>query len=74
VTGRTGDFYSGSFGENSSGVDNPIEPVFAKLKHLPRKAAAHACEAVCSSIGQLLGNYTPEECAKYFKNSGYIQT
>jgi putative transposase len=53
---------------------NPIEQVFAKLKHLLRKAAARTREAVCSAIGQLLGNYTPQECANYFKNSGYTQT
>jgi transposase len=53
---------------------NPIEQVFAKLKHLLRKVAARTREAVCSAIGQLLGNYTPEECANYLKNSGYMQT
>jgi transposase len=42
---------------------NPIEQVCAKLKHLLRKVAARTREAVCSAIGQLLGNYTPEECA-----------
>ena len=50
---------------------NPIEQVFAKLKHLLRKAAARTVEAVCAAIGQLLGSYTPSECANYFKNAGY---
>jgi transposase len=50
---------------------NPIEQVFAKLKHLLRKAAARTREAVCAAIGKLLGAYTPDECASYFKNSGY---
>ena len=53
---------------------NPIEQVFAKLKHLLRKAAARTRDAVCSAIGQLLGSYAPEECANYFRNSGYVQT
>lgn len=53
---------------------NPIEQVFAKLKHLLRKAAARTRDAVCSAIGQLLGSYVPEECTNYFKNSGYEQT
>jgi transposase len=33
---------------------NPIEQVFAKLKHLLRKAATRTVEAVCTAIGQLL--------------------
>ena len=50
---------------------NPIEQVFAKLKHLLRKAAARSREAVCRTIGQLLETYTPQECANYLANSGY---
>jgi len=50
---------------------NPIEQVFAKLKHLLRKAAARTVEAVCAAIGELLGAFTPQECANYFKNAGY---
>lgn len=50
---------------------NPIEQVFAKLKHLLRKAAARTVETVCAAIGQLLGAFTKNECANYFKNSGY---
>ena len=50
---------------------NPIEQVFAKLKHLLRKAAARTIETVCAAIGQILGAFTPEECANYFRNSGY---
>ena len=53
---------------------NPIEQVFAKLKHLLRKAAARTLEAVCEEIGQILGAFTPDECANYFKNSGYAPT
>ena len=50
---------------------NPIEQVFAKLKHLLRKAAARTREAVCTAIGELLNSFTPTECANYFRNSGY---
>jgi transposase len=50
---------------------NPIEQVFAKLKHLLRKAAARTVEAVCAAIGELLGAFTQKECANYFTNSGY---
>jgi transposase len=50
---------------------NPIEQVFAKLKHLLRKAAARTVETVCAAIGELLGAFSKNECANYFKNSGY---
>ena len=50
---------------------NPIEQVFAKLKHLLRKAAKRTREAICAAIGEILGTFTPRECANYFRNSGY---
>jgi transposase len=50
---------------------NPIEQMFAKLKHLLRKAAARTLETVCAAIGELLGTFTKQECANYFTNSGY---
>jgi transposase len=50
---------------------NPIEQVFAKLKHLVRKAAARTVDAVCAAIGEALQAFTPAECANYLKNSGY---
>src|SRR5688500_1696007 len=50
---------------------NPIEQLFAKLKALLRKAAARTVDAVCATIGKLLGAFTKNECANYFKNSGY---
>ena len=53
---------------------NPIEQVFAKLKHLLRKAAARSREAVSRAIAELLDSYTPDECANYFRNSGYGPT
>jgi transposase len=53
---------------------NPIEQVFAKLKHLLRKAVARTRDDVCTAIGALLGTYTADECANYFRNSGYGQT
>ena len=53
---------------------NPIEQVFAKLKHLLRKAAARSFDAVCAAIGQLLDSFTHHECANYFANSGYEPT
>lgn len=50
---------------------NPIEQLFAKLKHLLRKAAARTVEAVCAAVGMILRTFTPDECANYFKNAGY---
>ena len=52
---------------------NPIEQVFAKLKHLLRKAAARTLNTVVKAIGRLLDAYTPPECANYFANAGYGQ-
>jgi transposase len=53
---------------------NPIEQVFAKLKHLLRKAAARTVEALTAAVGELLGAFTAQECANYFANAGYGQT
>jgi putative transposase len=44
---------------------NPIEQVFAKLKHLLRNAAARTIETVLAAIGELLDTFTPQECANY---------
>jgi transposase len=53
---------------------NPNEQVFAKLKHLLRKAAARTLDALCAAIGQLLEAFKPGECANYFRNAGYALT
>ena len=53
---------------------NPIEQVFAKLKHLLRNAAARTIETLTAAVGELLGAFTAEECANYFANSGYART
>jgi len=53
---------------------NPIEQVFAKLKHLLRRAAARTVDDLCSAIGQQLKAFSPQECANYFANAGYAQT
>jgi len=50
---------------------NPIEQVFAKLKHLLRKLAARTVDAVCAAIGEVLTAFTSDECANYLKNAGY---
>ncbi|MCT2399322.1 transposase, partial [Novosphingobium mangrovi (ex Huang et al. 2023)] len=53
---------------------NPIEQVFAKLKHLLRKAAERSVEATWRRIGSLLDDFPPNECANYLRNSGYAST
>jgi putative transposase len=53
---------------------NPIEQVFAKLKHLLRKQAARTVEAVSAATGQLLAAYSSQACANYFKDAGYALT
>jgi len=50
---------------------NPIEQVFAKLKHLLRKAAKRTVEALWDEIGSLLDGFPPNECVNYIQNSGY---
>jgi putative transposase len=52
---------------------NPIEQVFAKLKHLLRKMAARSQLGVSDAIATILDGFTAEECANYFQNSGYGQ-
>ena len=50
---------------------NPIEQVFAKLKTLLRKLDARTIETTWRGIGHLLDAFSPQECANYFRNSGY---
>lgn len=50
---------------------NPIEQAFAKLKALLRKAAERSIDALWKTTGHLLDQFTPQECANYFENSGY---
>ena len=53
---------------------NPIEQVFAKLKHLLRKAGKRTVEATWKQIGQILDQFTATECKNYLINSGYGST
>jgi transposase len=50
---------------------NPIEQLFAKLKHLLRKAEARTVEATWRKVGNLLDLFSPAECANYLRNTGY---
>ena len=53
---------------------NPIEQLFAKLKHWLRDAAKRSIQAISAAIGQILNTVTAGECTNYFVNSGYAQT
>lgn len=50
---------------------NPIEQVFAKLKHQMRQAAERTVEDTWRRVGALLPTFSPRECANYLTNSGY---
>lgn len=50
---------------------NPIEQTFAKIKHWMRMAQKRTMEETWRYVGRLVGTITPNECANYFKNSGY---
>lgn len=50
---------------------NPIEQVFSKLKHLLRKAQARSYDALIEAAAHVLQHFPPDECAAYFRNSGY---
>ena len=48
--------------------------VFAKLKTLLRKADERSIAAVWHRIGALLEQFSPSECANYFRHAGYDYT
>jgi len=50
---------------------NPIEKAFSKLKALLRKAAERTVDGLWNRIGELLGAFTPSECANFFAAAGY---
>ena len=53
---------------------NPIEQVFAKLKHLLRRACERTVENTWRRIGTLLDRFPPQECNNYLVNAGYAST
>jgi len=50
---------------------DPIEQVFAKVKHTLRKMARRTVGALWSAIGVAIDDFSPSECFNYFQNSGY---
>ena len=53
---------------------NPIEMAFSKLKAHLRKAAERSVQALWNRIGQIIEDFTPGECANFFKAAGYAAT
>jgi transposase len=53
---------------------NPIEQLFAKIKHWLRDKAARSLDTVCDAIGHILRDISAAECSNYFKNAGYPST
>ena len=49
---------------------NPIELVFAKLKHLLR-SAADSIDRLWTALGDCLRKFIPDECSRYLRHCGY---
>ncbi|PSH62969.1 IS630 family transposase, partial [Phyllobacterium brassicacearum] len=50
---------------------NPIEQVFAKIKHWMRQAQKRTVDDTWRHLGYLANTIKPDECANYFTNAGY---
>ena len=53
---------------------NPIEQVFARIKHWMRDARQRTVEDVWRHLGALLATIEPRECQNYIRNAGYGST
>ena len=53
---------------------NPIEQVFSKLKGLVHSAAERSVDGLWTLLGQLLDEFSPNECRNYFRHCGYNAT
>jgi transposase len=53
---------------------NPIEQVFAKVKHWLRMAQARSIEALHAHIAKLVAAIGQRECVSYIANTGYAST
>ena len=50
---------------------SPIELAFSKLKALLRKAAGRSVDELWRVIGNLLDQFSPQECLNFFKHARY---
>jgi len=53
---------------------NPIEPAFAKLKALLRKAAERTVDALWNRLENVLDAFTADDCRNFFRHAGYAYT
>lgn len=53
---------------------NPIEQLFAKLKHWLREAAPRSLDELTHAIRHILEQINSNECANFFANAGYDRT
>ncbi|MGV4796854.1 IS630 family transposase [Rhizobium sp. F40D2] len=53
---------------------NPIEKLFAKIKHGLRQAQARTRNAIDDALAAILQTVSPKECLNYFKEAGYERT
>lgn len=50
---------------------NPIAQAFAKIKHRLGKAAARSREALWYTVGEVLDDIEPQECANFLRHAGH---
>jgi transposase len=50
---------------------NPIEQLFAKLKHHLRRDQPRSRDAICAALAAALDTVTERECSNYFAHAGY---
>jgi len=50
---------------------NPIEQLFAKLKHHLRRDQPRSRDAICAALATALDTVTARECSNYFVHAGY---
>jgi transposase len=51
---------------------NPIEPAWAKVKTLLRKAAARTVDGLQAALGPALDTVTPQDAQGFFRHAGYV--
>jgi transposase len=52
---------------------NPIEPAWAKVKSLLRKAAARTVDGLHAALGPALAAITPRDARGFFRHAGYAR-
>ena len=53
---------------------NPIEKLFAKIKHRLRQVQARTRNTIDDALAAILQTVSPKECLNYFKEAGYERT